>query len=109
MYIKEYEREGSGQSDPEDDETENEAHEGGNWCQVAERLGTKEARERILFHRAETILLLGMEQIRDLGHHAKLSLRLRFMLATKRETVYPECRGKIDLVVLLRVDGITSR
>lgn len=108
LYIKENESEANSQSDPEDDETKDEANKGRNWCQIAESFGAEKPRKRVLFHRLKAVFLLGMEHVRDLGHHAKFAWRLRLVLTTQGEHVYSQGGRKVNLVILLRVSGITS-
>ena len=102
LHVQEDEREAHCKANPEDDETRNEAHEGGDRRKVAERLRAEETWEGILFHCAVAVLLLCVEHVRDLGHDSCLGLRPGLVAAAEREGVDAEGRGQVDLVVLIR-------
>jgi hypothetical protein len=105
MHIEENEREGNGQSDPEDNQSEDQAHQCGYGREVAKGFGTEEARKGVLFHRAEAVLFLRVKEIGDLCHHTELCLSSRLMLTAEGEGVYAEGRREVYFVVLL-VHGI---
>lgn len=50
-----------------------------------------------------------MEHVGDLRHDAHLVLRLGLVCAVQREGVYAERRGEVDLVVLIRANGVACR
>lgn len=107
MDIKKNERKGNGESDPENNQTEDKADEGGYRGEVAESFGTEEARKGVLFHGAEAVFFLRVIKIGNLCHHTELGLRSGLLLTAERKGVYAEGGRKVDLVVLL-VDGIAS-
>lgn len=101
MHVEEDERKGNGQSNPEDDQSQDQAHQCGYGREVAKGFGTEEARKRILFHRAEAVFFLRVKEIRDLCQHTKLGLIPRLVLTVEGESVYAEGRREVYLVVLL--------
>lgn len=100
MDVEEYQREADCEANPEDDEANDQAHQGGDGSKVTECFRPQETRESVLLHRTKDILLLCMEHIGDLCHDAHLRLRLRLVRTTQRERVDAQGRRQVDFVVL---------